>query len=267
MATIHLMVGFIGFGKTTIAKTLEKNLKAVRFTHDEFMRSRYGRNPDDFQSKYITIDNEIRQNTKQIIKNGQDVILDYGFWTSVKRKEYYEWAKSLTDSVIFHNVYCDMNIAKQRIMERSQTDISALLIDENTFDMLAKQYEPWNALDNYPVILHNFPISCYIGKQVPIKIDRPLGSLHPKYGFKYPINYGFVPFTQSGDGEELDAYVLEVGEALEEYVGQCIGVIHRTNDEDDKLIIVPQNIDLTNNDIEKETAFQEKWFEHVLIRS
>ena len=34
MATIHLMVGFIGFGKTTIAKKLEKEPPAVHLTHD-----------------------------------------------------------------------------------------------------------------------------------------------------------------------------------------------------------------------------------------
>ena len=37
MATIHLMVGFIGFGKTTIAKKLEKDVSGVCLTHDDFM--------------------------------------------------------------------------------------------------------------------------------------------------------------------------------------------------------------------------------------
>jgi len=37
MAEIHLICGFIGFGKTTLAKQLEKDLPAIRFTHDEFM--------------------------------------------------------------------------------------------------------------------------------------------------------------------------------------------------------------------------------------
>lgn len=48
----------------------------------------------------------------------------------------------------------------------------------------------------------------YLGKRVEIQIDRPLGSAHPRYGFTYPINYGFVPGTTAPDGAELDAYFL-----------------------------------------------------------
>ena len=48
----------------------------------------------------------------------------------------------------------------------------------------------------------------YLGKEVDVKMDRPMGSKHPKWGFVYPVNYGYIPNTISGDGEELDAYVL-----------------------------------------------------------
>ena len=80
---------------------------------------------------------------------------------------------------------------------------------------------------------------------VEVKIDRPMGSKHPKYGFIYPVNYGYVPNTISGDGEELDCYVLGVFEPLDKFKGKCIAVIHRINDNDDKLIIVPEEKDVT----------------------
>ena len=100
-----------------------------------------------------------------------------------------------------------------------------------------------------------------------VKIDRPLGSKHPKYGFQYPVNYGYVPFTKSGDGEELDAYILMEDKPLKEYVGRCIGIVHRTNDNDDKLIVVPEAYDLADELVEENIAFQEKWFKHILIRN
>ena len=77
----------------------------------------------------------------------------------------------------------------------------------------------------------------FLGKEVTIKIDRPLGSRHPKHGFMYMLNYGFIPNTISGDGEELDAYLVGEFEPVEESIGKVIAIIHRTNDDDDKLVV------------------------------
>ena len=106
----------------------------------------------------------------------------------------------------------------------------------------------------------------YLNKTLEIKIDRPMGSKHPKHGFIYPINYGYVPNTVRGDGEELDAYVLGVYEPLETFTGKCIAIIHRTNDNDDKLIIVPDNKTFTNKEIKVLTDFQEQYFKSTILR-
>lgn len=106
----------------------------------------------------------------------------------------------------------------------------------------------------------------YIGKLLDIAIDRPFGSKHPKHGFIYPVNYGFVPGTISGDGEELDCYLLGVFEPVEKYCGKCIAIIHRTNDNDDKLIIVPKDKNYSDEAIEALIEFQERFFEHIIIR-
>lgn len=107
----------------------------------------------------------------------------------------------------------------------------------------------------------------YLGKTINIKIDRPLGSKHPKHGFIYPVNYGFVPNTISGDGEELDAYLLGVFEPIEDYEGKCIAIIHRTNDDDDKLVVVPAGKNYSDDAIEALTEFQEQYFEHIIIKN
>ena len=203
MAAIHLIVGFMGFGKTTLAKKLEKNLSAVRLTHDEIMVERYGQNPDDFQTKYKLVDDFIRKEAEKYIQQGRDVIMDYGFWSHAKREEYYTWATTLTKNVVFHVMECDIAEAKRRVLDRTQNNKGALMIDENAFDLFLKQYEPWNYEDDYPVIFYNTPTAHYIGKLVQVKIDRPKGSKHPKFGFEYPLNYGYIPYTISGDGEEL----------------------------------------------------------------
>lgn len=106
----------------------------------------------------------------------------------------------------------------------------------------------------------------YIGNIVKVEIDRPLNSMHPKHKFIYPVNYGFVPNTISGDGEELDCYVLGIDKPISNFEGKCIAVIHRTNDNDDKLVIVPEGKDYTDEEIKKLTNFQEKYFESEIIR-
>ena len=107
----------------------------------------------------------------------------------------------------------------------------------------------------------------FLDKTLEVTIDRPLGSKHPKHGFIYPVNYGYVPNTISGDGEELDCYILGIYEPIETFKGKCIAIIHRLNDNDDKLIIVHENKSFSNNEIQVLTEFQEQYFQSEIIRS
>ena len=52
MSTIHLMCGYIGFGKTTVAKQIEQETGARRFTPDDVMIELFGTDVgDDFMEK------------------------------------------------------------------------------------------------------------------------------------------------------------------------------------------------------------------------
>lgn len=106
----------------------------------------------------------------------------------------------------------------------------------------------------------------YVGRILEVKIDREFGSKHPNYGFIYPINYGYVPNTISGDSEELDCYILGVFEPIKYFTGKCIALIHRIDDNDDKLVIVPTNKNYSNEQIEALVEFQEHFFKHIIIR-
>lgn len=106
----------------------------------------------------------------------------------------------------------------------------------------------------------------YLDKIVTVKMDRPLGCKHPNHGFIYPVNYGYIPGTVSGDGEELDAYVLGVHKPLDEFEGRVIAIIHRTSDDDDKLVVMEDGRNYTDEQIRALTEFQEQYFESVIIR-
>lgn len=109
-------------------------------------------------------------------------------------------------------------------------------------------------------------ITRYLGQKVNVIIDRPLGSKHPKHGFVYEVNYGYIPNTKSPDGEELDAYILGLDKQIDKTTGICIAVMHRTDDNDDKLIVTPNGEDFSDKAIEKLVEFQEKWFKHIILR-
>ncbi len=106
----------------------------------------------------------------------------------------------------------------------------------------------------------------FIAKLVTVKIDRPLGSKHPKWDFFYPVNYGFIEGVKSADGEDLDAYVLGFFEPIEYFRGKCIAIIHRENDNEDKLIVVPEGKDYSDEAILALVEFQERYFKVKILR-
>ena len=111
-------------------------------------------------------------------------------------------------------------------------------------------------------------VKSYLGKTVDIKIDRPIGCVHKKekYSLTYPINYGYIPSVIGGDGEELDVYLLGVDKPVTEYRAKIIGIAHRENDIEDKLIAAPVGLNFTKEEIEQAINFQEQYYEtHIEI--
>jgi inorganic pyrophosphatase len=105
-------------------------------------------------------------------------------------------------------------------------------------------------------------VKSYLGKTVEIEIDRPVGYVHKKenYSLTYPINYGYIPGVLGGDGEELDVYLLGVNEPVDRYTAKIIGIAHRENDVEDKLIAAPEGTLFYQNEIAEAVHFQEQYY-------
>lgn len=104
--------------------------------------------------------------------------------------------------------------------------------------------------------------------KVHVTVDRPKGSRHPEYNYLiYEINYGYVEGIYGGDGEWQDAYVLGVDEPVKEFDGEVIGIIRRLNDDEDKWVVAEEGVSFTDEDILRAVNFQEKYFEHTLIKT
>lgn len=105
-------------------------------------------------------------------------------------------------------------------------------------------------------------------KTYTVKIDRPIGSVHPKHPeIVYPVNYGYVPGLVAGDREEQDVYILGVNRPVSEITVKIIAIIYRSDDNEDKWVGVPEELAGTpicfECNINKAVEFQEQFHTHT----
>jgi inorganic pyrophosphatase len=105
----------------------------------------------------------------------------------------------------------------------------------------------------------------YLNKKVKVFVDRPLASKHPKHEMYYPLNYGYIPNTISGDGEEVDAYIIGEFQPLKEFEGTVIAIVHRKNDIEDKLVVSKHLSKYSREQIQALIEFQERFFDSEII--
>lgn len=105
----------------------------------------------------------------------------------------------------------------------------------------------------------------YLGQAFTARIDRPLGSLHPVWGFEYRLNYGYIVDMPAPDGEDQDVYVMGVDELLHNFTGVCIAVVLRDDDVEDKLVLAPAGMTFNRKQIAEAVAFQEQFFKSRVI--
>ena len=105
-----------------------------------------------------------------------------------------------------------------------------------------------------------------IGRTVTVTVDRPLGSFHPKHkDIYYPINYGYIEGVMAPDGEEQDAYILGVNEAVETFTGKIIAIVHRNDDVEEKWVVAPEDRIFTEKEIREQIHFQEQYFDSKIV--
>ena len=78
---------------------------------------------------------------------------------------------------------------------------------------------------------------------------------------------GSPPWFAPGDTLKVKVKVVEgTRERVQAFEGVCIAVIHRTDDDDDKLVVVPWDQAYDDEQIRALTAFQERFFTSVILR-
>lgn len=124
MSNLHLICGMSGAGKTTLAKKLESNMRAVRLCGDEFISVLVkDKNDKEELDRLRNPTEEIMWSlTKKLLDFGVSVILDNGFWSKEERFNYLEEAKKINSSikVFLHYMDLPINLIWDRINQRNQ---------------------------------------------------------------------------------------------------------------------------------------------------
>jgi predicted kinase len=97
MATLFLMCGLPGSGKTTLAKQIESERDALRLTPDEWIARLFGQSLtppalDWCRDPVESVQWEVAARTLSL---GINVILDFGFWSRTEREEFRARAAAL----------------------------------------------------------------------------------------------------------------------------------------------------------------------------
>lgn len=155
MSTVYIIHGFIGAGKTTVAKRLEKEMGAKRFTPDEIIAKRYGENlsVEEIRNANLIVKDEIWNEVKTSIQNGQDVIMDYGLWKKQQRIDLIKKIQELGGNPVVYEVTCNPVTMKKRALQRKNDDDVA--ITSERYDMYYQRFEPMDKNEKRIIIYTN----------------------------------------------------------------------------------------------------------------
>lgn len=148
--TAHLIIGFIGSGKTTFARKLEKEIGVVRFTKDEWTVKIFGNSfsKDNFQNdKFHEYDGKMTKLATEIalrfLKTGTSVIIDDGFWYRKQRDEMRQVLNDMGVETKFYYIDTPVNVMKARTVKRSENpSVDSFYITEQEFNAYLKMFQP-----------------------------------------------------------------------------------------------------------------------------
>lgn len=138
-----LLHGFLGSGKTTLAKQLEHEHSALRFTHDEWMSRLYGNDPPeaDFSEYARGVFSVMETMWRRCLDLKTNVILDFGFWSRAERDRVRSLVGAHGGVPTLYSLSCPDDLAWARIEQRNAHLAGNLYIAPNTFHLLKSRFE------------------------------------------------------------------------------------------------------------------------------
>lgn len=151
-ATVYLICGFIGAGKTTFAKKLEAKTGAVRITKDEWSIRLIGNDPtiDGYEEWDSKICNLSRSVAFSLAQKGIDVIIDEGFWEKELRTEMKEKIVAIGAKAVMYYVEAPIEVIRERVLGRNKKlTENSFHINKELFDNYSKHWQPPTKEEGY----------------------------------------------------------------------------------------------------------------------
>ena len=151
-ASIHMICGLTGAGKTTYAEKLRRDVNGVRFSVDDWNARLFfmDRNPEsDFTWFYERVQRacaQMRDTAEQVLQAGVPVIFDCGFTDRKERRTFYDWAAGIERPVELHFLDVPKALRWQRVQQRNAARGETFAI-EVTPEMFEFMETIWQAPD------------------------------------------------------------------------------------------------------------------------
>lgn len=148
MATLYLICGLPGAGKTTLARQIEQQRHALRLSPDEWIARIMADTSDKAELDRLRSPVEAVQweVAKRLLGLDVDVILEWGFWSREERRYYRAEAESLGAQVMVHFLEPSCSELRARLARRNAAlPPGGFVVTEDELDLWSSWYEPATA--------------------------------------------------------------------------------------------------------------------------
>src|SRR4029077_5670077 len=145
--TLHLIVGLLGSGKTTLARRLEREHDALRLCPDEWIAALYGNAPPEpiLDAARDPVEQLQWAVAERALQLGVSVILEFGFWSRSERELFRARAAELGASSEVHARVVPEDELWRRLARRNAK------LPPGTFAITREQLASWSKLFEPPV--------------------------------------------------------------------------------------------------------------------
>lgn len=149
MATIHLLFGPVGSGKTTHGRALAAERNAAFFCLDEWMAALFMMDApvpltlDWALPRTERCEQQIWAVTRQLVALGVDVILELGFYKRAQRARVRALVADAGVEAAVHVLDVPREVRRERVRARNQGSATFTVeVDDALFDWAEAYYEP-----------------------------------------------------------------------------------------------------------------------------